>query len=105
MMEHAIERVTVVTMASGFELSLTIHTHRNGDGPTVAFSAAIHGDEPSSTEALRRFALHLETSGEEFRGTVHILPVANPLAYETQTRNTVLDATNLNRVFPGDSDG
>jgi uncharacterized protein len=104
-MEHTIDRIPVATMASGFELGLTIHTYRNGDGPTVAFSAAIHGDEPISTEALRRLAHHLETSGEEFRGTVRILPVANPLAYETRTRSTILDATNLNRVFPGDPDG
>lgn len=104
-MEHTIDRFPVATMASGFEVGLTIHTYRNGDGPTVAFSAAIHGDEPISTEALRRLAHHLETSGEEFRGTVKILPVANPLAYETRTRNTILDATNLNRVFPGDPDG
>jgi predicted deacylase len=31
--------------------------------------------------------------------------VANPLAYETNTRHTVLDHLNLNRVFPGDPDG
>lgn len=92
-------------MVSGFELALTIHTFSNGTGPTVALSAAIHGDEPISTEALRRLAHHLTTSGETFTGTVLILPVANPLAYETRTRNTVLDATNLNRVFPGDPNG
>ncbi len=104
-MEHTIERVPVATMASGFELGLTIHTYRGGDGPTAGISAAIHGDEPISTEVVRRVAHHLETSGEELRGTIRLLPVANPLAYETRTRNTVLDATNLNRVFPGDPDG
>ncbi|MEA2511883.1 MAG: uncharacterized protein QOJ59_1370 [Thermomicrobiales bacterium] len=104
-MEHTIERVPVATMASGFELGLTIHTYRGSDGPTVGFSAAIHGDEPISTEALRRLAGHLEHSGEELRGTIRLLPVANPLAYETRTRNTMLDATNLNRIFPGDPEG
>jgi len=103
--EHSIERVPVATMASGFELALTIHTYRNGTGPTVGISAAIHGDEPISTEVVRRVAHHLESFGEELRGTVRLLPVANPLAYETRTRNTVLDATNLNRVFPGDPEG
>jgi predicted deacylase len=34
-----------------------------------------------------------------------MLPVANPLAYETNTRNTPTDHVNLNRVFPGDPDG
>jgi predicted deacylase len=103
--EHTIERVPVATMASGFELGLTIHTYTGSPGPTVGLSAAIHGDETISTEVLRRLAHHLEHSGEELRGTVRLLPVANPLAYETRTRNTVLDATNLNRVFPGDPEG
>jgi predicted deacylase len=103
--EHTIERVPVATMASGFELALTIHTYRGGAGPTVGISAAIHGDEPISSEVVRRVANHLATSGEELRGTIRLLPVANPLAYETRTRNTVLDATNLNRVFPGDPEG
>lgn len=104
-MEHAIERFPVATLASGFELALTIHTYRGTPGPTVGLSAAIHGDETISTEVLRRLAHHLAHAGEALRGTVRLLPVANPLAYETRTRNTVLDATNLNRVFPGDPDG
>ena len=33
------------------------------------------------------------------------IPVANPYAFQTLTRNTPLDMTNLNRVFPGDPDG
>jgi predicted deacylase len=103
--EHTIERVPVATLVSGFELALTIHTYRGGAGPTVGLSASIHGDEPISTEVLRRLANHLETSGEAVRGTIRLLPVANPLAYETRTRNTMLDATNLNRVFPGDPEG
>jgi uncharacterized protein len=103
--EHTIERIPVATMASGFELGLTIHTYRGGNGPTAGVSAAIHGDETITTEVVRRVAHHLDTSGEEVRGTIRLLPVANPLAYETRTRNTVLDATNLNRVFPGDPNG
>lgn len=104
-MEHTIERVPVTTLVSGGELALTIHTFRNGTGPTVGLSAAIHGDEPIGVEALRRLALHLTESGEELRGTVRILPVGNPLAFETNTRHTALDDQNLNRVFPGDPDG
>jgi predicted deacylase len=104
-MEHTIERIPVTTMVSGGELALTIHTFRNGDGPTVGLSAAIHGDEPIGVEALRRLAGHLTESGEELRGTIRILPVANPLAYETNTRHTSQDDLNLNRIFPGDPDG
>jgi len=104
-MEHTIERVPVTTLVSGAELALTIHTLRGGPGPVVGVSDAIHGDEPIGVEVVRRLARYLCNHGDRVKGTVRLLPVANPLAYETNTRNTVLDHTNLNRVFPGDADG
>jgi predicted deacylase len=104
-LEHTIERIPVATLVSGGELALTIHTFRGGEGPRVGVSAAIHGDETVGVEVLRRLAGLLTEAGDELRGTVRLLPVGNPLAYETNTRNTVLDQMNLNRVFPGDPDG
>jgi predicted deacylase len=103
--EHTVERVPVATMVNGSELGLTIHTFRGGDGPVVGLSAAIHGDEPIGTEVLRRLAARLHQSDQELRGTIRMLPVGNPLAYESNTRNTPTDHVNLNRVFPGDPDG
>ena len=38
-------------------------------------------------------------------GSVVALSVANPYALQAATRNTPLDMTNLNRVFPGDANG
>jgi predicted deacylase len=38
-------------------------------------------------------------------GSVLALSVANPYAIQAATRNTPLDMSNLNRVFPGDPDG
>lgn len=104
-MEHTLERVPVATLVNGGELGLTIHTFRGGDGPVVGLSAAIHGDETISPEVLRRLAALLQQDGLGLRGTVRMLPVANPLAYDTNTRNSPTDHVNLNRVFPGDPDG
>jgi predicted deacylase len=104
-MDHQIERVPVTTLVSGAELGLTIHTFRGTAGPVVGVSASIHGDEPLGTEVIRRLAAHLAQPGVKLRGTVRLLPVANPLAYETNTRHTVLDHLNMNRIFPGDADG
>ncbi len=42
---------------------------------------------------------------DELAGTVIAIPVVNPLAIEAQTRHTPTDMQNLNRVFPGDSNG
>lgn len=104
-MEHSVERIPVATMVNGSELALTIHTFRGGDGPTVGLSAAIHGDETIGPEVLRRLAALLGRSEVELLGTVRMLPVGNPLAYEANTRNTPTDHVNLNRVFPGDPNG
>ena len=72
-------------------------------GPQLAFVAGIHGDEPVGVETVRQLLLSLEHA--EFAGEVVGLPVANPYAFQSLTRNTPLDMTNLNRVFPGDENG
>jgi predicted deacylase len=102
---HSIERVPVTTLASGGELPLTLHTYEGDPGPTVGVSATIHGDEPISVEVVRRLAAYLEQPEIGLHGSLRLLPVANPLAYESGTRHTLTDHLNLNRLFPGDPDG
>jgi predicted deacylase len=104
-LKHSISRIPVTTLVSGAELALTIHTFEGGPGPVIGVSAAIHVDEPIGVEIVRRLAAFLNQSNVELRGTVRLLPVANPLAYETNTRHTSTDHLNLNRLFPGDPDG
>jgi uncharacterized protein len=65
--------------------------------------AGIHGDEPLGVETVRRFVDELDA--DTFRGELALLPVANPYALQSLTRNTPLDMNNLNRVFPGSADG
>jgi uncharacterized protein len=104
-LKHTIERIPVTTLVCGHEMALTIHTFEGAPGPMVGVSAAIHGDEPIGVEVVRRLAAFLNRPDAELHGAVRLLPVANPLAYETNTRHTVTDQMNLNRLFPGDPDG
>jgi hypothetical protein len=101
----SLTRIPVTVLASGAELALWLHELRGqrGDGPTLGLSAAIHGDEAVGVEILYHLRRHLDPAA--LRGRVVLLPCANPLAYQTGTRNTPLDMTNLNRVFPGDAGG
>ncbi len=98
-------RIAVNTMANGTEAALHLHELKGkaGDGPTVGICAAIHGNEPVGTEIVlevaRRFA------DKQFRGRLLLLPVANPFAFEANSRHTPLDDLNLNRLFPGKPDG
>lgn len=100
-----LERIPLTTLASGAELALVLHElrGRRGAGPTLGLSAAIHGDEAVGVEILYHLRQRLDP--DTLRGRVVMLPCANPLAYQANTRNTPLDMLNLNRVFPGDPGG
>ena len=100
-----VRRVPMTTLTSGMELALYIHEMRGtlGDGPTLGLSAAIHGDEPGGIHMIMEIARRY--GGGNFRGRLLLLPVANPLAFEAYSRNTPLDAQNMNRLFPGNPGG
>lgn len=105
-MEHSVEWIQVSRLISGQALSLAVHRLRGQQpGPVLGVVGAIHGDELVGIEVIRRLIEMLEH--DSFRGTVLCLPVANPPAFETLTRNTPLavEIGNLNRAFPGDPNG
>jgi len=96
--------VPITTLASGFELGLTIHViEGSSPGPTVGVSAMIHGDELDGLLIARELVRVLDPS--LLKGSVWILAVANPLAMEGVTRNTPIDMLDMNRLFPGAPDG
>ena len=103
--QHRIDRVPVAAIANGHVLDLTVHTIQGGagDGPTLGLVAGIHGDEPLGVETVRRLVAELDPGS--FAGELFVLPVANPYALQSLTRNTPLDMNNLNRLFPGDPNG
>ena len=94
----------ITTLASGFELGLTIHVIEGAKpGPAVGVSAMIHGDELDGLLIARELVRTLDPS--TISGSVRILGVANPLAMEGITRNTPIDMLDMNRLFPGSPDG
>lgn len=104
MTSRTYQPIPVTTLANGYELALPLHelsgAHR---GPTLGLLSLIHGDEPLPNVILQQ--VYRELDLDQLHGTVLMLPVANPLAYEALTRNTPLDMTNMNRIFPGTPDG
>src|SRR4029079_3369635 len=94
----------ITTLASGFELGLTIHVIRGTrPGPAFGISAMIHGDELDGLLIARELVRSLDPSA--VRGSVSILGVANPLAMEGISRNTPIDMLDMNRLFPGSPAG
>lgn len=108
MASHDTERRTLARLPSGVPITTTIHTY-NGttNGPTVYIQAAQHGREVNGTAVLRR--LHESLCEQTLEGTVHTVPVADPLTFDRASYTTPesLDSVNgnMNRVWPGDADG
>jgi N2-acetyl-L-2,4-diaminobutanoate deacetylase len=76
---------------------------RNGDGPTALLTGANHGDEYEGPIAIQRLAHELEPA--RLRGGVILVPYMNFPAFRAGTRVSPVDGVNLNRAFPGASDG
>jgi predicted deacylase len=72
-------------------------------GPSVLVTAGVHGDEYEGPAAVAEVASWLSPSF--LKGTICIIPVANPFAYAAGTRISPVDGMNLARVFPGKKDG
>ncbi len=101
---HYLAETHVATLASG--PPLTLHTHLlrgNHPGPVVGIVSGLHGDEFSTAEVL--LSLLHRIDADTLHGTLLLVPMASPLTFESGTRSTVLDAANLNRVFPGSPTG
>ncbi|MFI4954705.1 MAG: succinylglutamate desuccinylase/aspartoacylase family protein [Gammaproteobacteria bacterium] len=72
------------------------------DGPTMFVSAAIHGDELIGVEIVKR--LLEKKKIQEIKGTLIVIPIVNPFGYNTNSRY-LPDRRDLNRSFPGSSEG
>jgi len=94
-------------LPSGTDVAVTVHRYDGGAGPTVYVQAAQHGIELNGPAALRRF--HSRLVDAELAGTVIVVPLVNPLAFDHRSYITPAeyDAVNpnLNRVWPGDESG
>lgn len=71
-------------------------------GPRLLVLAGVHGDEYEPMEAVRRLATRLPALS--FRGSVTLVPVANPTAFTAASR-TGGDGLDMARSFPGRADG
>jgi predicted deacylase len=79
-----------------------IELRGSSPGPSTAFVAGVYGDKALSCLTLTTLATELD--GGSLRGTVYLIPAANPAALEVGTRINP-DHHYLNRRFPGASSG
>lgn len=99
---HQVVNLPVTTGLNGAALDLAVHVlHGSGEGPTLALLSTLHGGEWFSILPLRR--LVAEVNPADLKGTLLVVPVANPPALARLSRNAPdkTDSPDLNRVFPG----
>lgn len=72
-------------------------------GPALWVQACIHGNEVGGPVSIHRFIQTLDL--RELSGTIIFALQGNPLAYRELSRSTPQDGQNLNRTFPGTSEG
>ena len=73
-------------------------------GKTLVVTAGVHGCEYVGIETLNRLKRELEPAA--LSGRVILLPLVNPEGFYQGSKQTIpADGKNLNRMFPGKSDG
>jgi len=73
-------------------------------GERIVITAGVHGSEYDSIRAAVK--LFNDINPETISGTVIVVPIVNPVAFAQAARYVCpIDDVNLNRIFPGSSDG
>ncbi|MEO8857313.1 MAG: succinylglutamate desuccinylase/aspartoacylase family protein [Burkholderiaceae bacterium] len=76
---------------------------KNGSGPVVVVSGAVHGDEYEGPMVIAELMRQIRV--EDVAGHLILLPSFNAPAMRAGRRTSPIDKLNLNRVFPGDHVG
>ncbi|MEX2528863.1 MAG: succinylglutamate desuccinylase/aspartoacylase family protein [Gemmatimonadota bacterium] len=90
-------------LSSGSPLSMPAEVlHGSQEGPTIWLSGAIHGDELTGVEVIRRVLEKIRRRA--IRGTIIAVPVVNVFGFIAGSRY-LPDRRDLNRAFPGSDRG
>lgn len=107
--EFATGTIPLFRLAAGTEMGIPIQVwHGVQSGPVLTLVANQHGNEFRTISVFGELIRQLDP--RKMRGSVIGLPIANPFAFTSCSRNTWLDGLNgndgnLNRVWPGRTEG
>lgn len=97
-----VQRIPVTTDLDGSELELVINVITGANpGPTLAVVSGLHGSEWLAP--ISNLDLMASIDPQQLSGTLIVVPVANPVAFASGTRNIrdESDSPDLNRSFGG----
>lgn len=84
-------------------MRIPITVVRNGSGPTALITGGNHGDEYEGPLAVTEWAGNVDH--HDVRGRVICIPFMNYPAFLAGKRTSPIDGGNMNRLFPGRSNG
>ena len=97
-------RLPIASMPDGSTLSIPVNVLTGSSRrPRLLAVAGHHGDEQEGPSSL--VALWRDLKPEALRGTVVMVPVLNPPAFQAVRRTNHEDQLDINRIFPGRPDG
>jgi len=97
-------RLAIGRRTDGTALSLPVFVVKGArPGPVLWVQGCLHGDEYAGSRAIHHFVAGLDP--DQLSGTVIAVPVVNLMAWEQKSRVSPIDHLDLNRVFPGSSEG
>ncbi|MBS1486727.1 MAG: succinylglutamate desuccinylase/aspartoacylase family protein [Bacteroidetes bacterium] len=95
--------INIARLPSRTKIETPIYVYRGlEEGPTLALTAGMHGDEINGMEIVRRIIDHGYHRVK--RGTVLCMPVINVYGFLNYSRE-VPDGKDINRSFPGNKHG
>lgn len=95
--------INIARLPSRTQIDTPIYVYRAPlDGPTMALTAGMHGDEINGMEIVRRI---IDTGHNKVaRGTTVCMPIINVYGFLNYSRD-VPDGKDVNRSFPGSKNG
>ncbi|MFM7485757.1 MAG: succinylglutamate desuccinylase/aspartoacylase family protein, partial [Cytophagales bacterium] len=95
--------INIARLPSRTQIDTPVYVYRGlEDGPVLALTAGMHGDEINGMEIVRRIidSGHFRVK----RGTVVCMPIINVYGFLNYSRE-VPDGKDINRSFPGSKNG
>lgn len=95
--------INIARLPSRTQIDTPIYVYRGKeDGPVLALTAGMHGDEINGMEIVRRIID--QGLNKVHRGTVVCMPILNVYGFLNYSRD-VPDGKDINRSFPGSKNG
>lgn len=102
---------TVASIHLPVDETLAIRKHRitpphpTGEEKRICIVTGIHGDELEGQFVCYELGRRLQAQPEYLTGIVDIYPAMNPMGIDSITRGIPMFDLDMNRIFPGNSDG